>query len=192
MKLSGAILPLNSILKLSIICFIVSLSQPTFAIDGMWANFGVGMDNFLIQNKSNIGATQKTLGAFWKTNFNMKNRFLGYAELEMEAYVSQIKNNGTVNIYAVRPVFSFWDSEQKQRNWYWQFGIGISRFDDRDITPIRLSSNEQFATIFGIGMPLDAQHKHRLTLRYNHYSNGFLKRPNQGVDILSLDWHFQF
>ncbi|MCW8876741.1 MAG: acyloxyacyl hydrolase [Kangiellaceae bacterium] len=162
------------------------------AIDGALISFGTGMDNSLIQSKSSSGSGQSSFGFFWNSETNFEHGLFGYGELEYEFYYSQVSEDQEINIIAFRPVLNFWESTAKERNWYWQFGVGISYFDSKILPPIELSTNGQFATILGIGMPLDKGQQHRLTLRYNHYSNGYLETPNQGLDTISLDWHARF
>lgn len=165
---------------------------PTQAIDGAMVSYGQGMNDTLIQHEDISGANYLALGLFWDSGYSFENDNLGYGEVEIETYFAQVQDQQTLNIVAVRPVINFWDSAEKKRPWYWQFGVGLSYFDRQQIGPVTLSSNGQFATIFGVGLALDSAQKHRLTLRYNHYSNGYLKKPNPGLDTFSLDWHIRF
>ena len=180
--------------SLRLVSFLITLffTPTSFAVDGIMLSYGQGMNDVLIQYKDISGATHKSAGVFWNTNYSFNHDFLGYSELEVEAYFSEIKKEQTIDIIAVRPILNFWGTSAKDRSWYWQFGVGLSYFDSKRLDPVELSTNGQFATIFGLGMPLDDTHKHRLTLRYNHYSNAYIKTPNQGIDTLSLDWHYRF
>ena len=162
------------------------------AIDGGFISVGKGMDDTLIQSKSSNGATHSSIGLFWDSETHFKHGLFGYGELEYEFYFSQISKEQEINIVAFRPVINFWESPAKQRSWYWQFGVGLSYLDSKSLLPIELSTNGQFATVLGLGMLLDKAQQHRLTLRYNHYSNGYLETPNQGLDTISLDWHVRF
>jgi lipid A 3-O-deacylase len=162
------------------------------AVNGGFINLGTGLDASLIQSQSIRGASQTSVGLFWDTPYNFQHSWLGYSELEVELYISQFDKQQSTTIAAFRPLFNFWGNAEKDRAWYWQFGVGLSYFDNKHLAPVTLSTHAQFATIVGLGLPLDEQHQHRLTLRYNHYSNGYVKRPNPGLDTLSLDWHFHF
>ncbi len=174
-----------------LIAVIILAANSVSAVDGILINYGVGMNDTLIQNKSISDASQKTIGVFWKTDTSFKHDIFGYSELEFEGYVSHIEHHQSINIFSFRPVLSFWNNQSKETNWYWQLGAGLSYIDSKNFSPVDLSSNGQFALMFGIGMPLDKNHRNRLTLRYNHYSNGYLARPNHGIDTFSLDWHYQ-
>ncbi len=179
-----------------IITYLVFFSLPKahaegLAIDGVMLSYGQGMTDALIQYKDISGAQQYSLGLFWDTDYTFQHDLLGHAELSVEAYWSKISKQQTMKVLALRPVLTFWESQQKTRIWYWQAGLGVSYFDNKHLDPIEFSSNAQFAMIFGIGMPLDKAKQHQLTLRYNHYSNGYTSRPNQGLDTLTLDWHYR-
>jgi len=176
------------------IIFIASLfwlsTGISFAADGLLLSYGTGMGDQLIQAKSITGTEQTSLGLYWRSE--SRPPIFSSAQLEYEFYLSQLKHAQTLHIAAFRPVFNFWHRNADGPNWYWQFGIGISYFDGKQLDPVELSTQGQFATIFGLGMPLDTAEKHRLTLRYNHYSNGYTKNPNHGLDTLSLDWYMGF
>lgn len=181
-------------------CLITSLLINTLifnplalSTDGLMLNYGIGMNDWLVQSENLTGAKQATLGAFWKTDFNYQKAFFQYDELEIETYLSHItKDQQAITLIGLRPIFSFWQKTEEKHDWYWQFGVGVSYFDSKELSPIKLSTRPQFATILGVGMPFDKAHKHRITLRYNHYSNAYIKRPNPGLDTFSLDWHWQF
>jgi len=173
------------------ICLML-LIQPVMAFDGIMLNYGTGMNDALIQNKDISGASQKSIGVFWKTDTHFEHGILRYAELEIEGYIARIEKQQTMKLVAIRPVLSFWQDRKKTSNWYWQFGLGLSYFDKRELQPLKFSNNTQIAVIFGVGLPLDINRKQRLTLRYNHYSNAYLSQPNHGLDTFSLDWHYRF
>jgi len=159
------------------------------AIDGLWLSAGRGMNDALIQNKNISGARQQAAGIFWRSDYRFENSLLEDGELEFEAYAAQIKDRQSMKLIALRPVVSFWQNTAGGSEWYWQFGVGLSYFNSTRLSPIRFSSKAQFATLFGVGMPLGTNRSQRLTLRYNHYSNGYLRQPNPGLDTFSLDWH---
>ncbi|WP_185964372.1 acyloxyacyl hydrolase [Aliikangiella marina] len=161
------------------------------AVDGLMLSYGHGMNDALIQNQNISGASHQSIGLFWGSEYHFDHEWFGYSELEFEAYYSQIKLEQTRQIIAFRPILNFWGNKNQRRNWYWQFGVGISYFDDKQFMPVTLSTKGQFATMFGIGIPFNQQ-QNRLTLRYNHYSNAYLKKPNPGLDTISLDWHVSF
>ncbi|MGX5174975.1 acyloxyacyl hydrolase [Aliikangiella sp. IMCC44653] len=178
---------------IAVILGVIAINANSNAIDGFLLNIGSGMNDSLIQYKNIQSAKQFSLGMFWETETTFQHALFGYSELEIESYWSKIeKQDESMQVIAVRPVLSFWQSPEKSQAWYWQLGVGLSYFNQRHLHPIELSSKPQFATVVGLGTTLDKQQKHRLTLRYNHYSNAYLKRPNYGLDTLTLDWHYRF
>lgn len=173
-----------------VIAALFTLCTSTRAIDGLMFNIGNGIDDSLIQYNSSRDMKQYAAGVFWNTDFTFKHGLLGYADLTFEAYAAHLAGDKSLNLVAARPVLTFWESEEKQRSWFWQIGLGAAYLSDKELTESTLSTRAQFITLLGLGIPLDAQRKQHLILRYNHYSNGYLKRPNPGLDTISLDWTF--
>lgn len=60
------------------------------------------------------------------------------------------------------------------------------------VTPIYGSGDKRFSTRFnfgdhlGLGWAFGAQRAHELALRYQHFSNGSIKKPNPGEDFLQF------
>lgn len=84
------------------------------------------------------------------------------------------------------PMLRWWPSDY----FYAEIGVGatvLSRthFADRD-----LSTAYQFGNHIGVGTVIaDA---HRIGLRYSHFSNAGIKKPNPGLDVLQLTYTYQF
>ncbi len=156
----------------------------------LMVSYGTGLNDDFVQSENIESAKQYSLGLTWNSKIDMQKEYINYDKLEVEAYFSKISKEESINLLSVRPVFSFKFNQKSP--WYWQFGIGLSYFDSKQLTPAELSTHFQFATVLGLGISLDAMQRNRLTLRYNHYSNAYIKRPNPGIDTLSLDWHWHF
>jgi lipid A 3-O-deacylase len=77
--------------------------------------------------------------------------------------------------------------------WFVEGGIGVSL-----MSPLYRTSTRTFSTSFnfvdtlGIGRSLDAQHRHELSLRLQHFSNADIKRPNPGENFLQLRYAVAF
>lgn len=69
---------------------------------------------------------------------------------------------------------------------YLEAGIGVSFFKDSRIEDRRLGSSFQFEDRLGFGVRFYNQ---AIGLRTIHYSNGGLKKPNNGIESYSL--HYQ-
>ncbi len=68
---------------------------------------------------------------------------------------------------------------------YLEAGIGVSFFENTRIESQRLGSSFQFEDRFGVGVRFYNQ---TIGLRAIHYSNGGLKKPNNGIETYSLHY----
>jgi len=77
--------------------------------------------------------------------------------------------------------------------WFVEAGIGASV-----TSPVYRTATKQFSTAFnfvdvlGIGRSLDVEHRHDLSLRFQHISNADIKKPNPGENFLQLRYGFVF
>lgn len=71
---------------------------------------------------------------------------------------------------------------------YAEAGIGISLLDDTQFAGKNVSTHYQFEDRLGIGYRFGKQFSHSLALRYFHYSNAGFKKPNPGLDFISLSY----
>lgn len=67
---------------------------------------------------------------------------------------------------------------------YFEAGIGGTYFSQTTLGPRRLSTRFQFTEWVGVGLEL-GDHV-TLGWRYSHFSNGSIKRPNDGVDMQQI------
>lgn len=65
-------------------------------------------------------------------------------------------------------------------------GVGATLFDRTRVGGRRISTAWQFGDHLGLGVRLDA--RQQLSLRWSHYSNASIKRPNPGLDVIQLTW----
>jgi len=157
-----------------LIAVLLLLSFNAQADLSLLVNYGVGVKDGLIQYKSTVGATQRSIGLSWSVN----------KHLEIENYLTKINFYDNVTVYTTRPVFNFW----QKGNHYYEFGAGGSYFKHKDIGTIQLSTNLQFSLIAGVGFYVGSSRNNRVSFRYNHYSNASIKLPNVGLDTISIDW----
>lgn len=73
---------------------------------------------------------------------------------------------------------------------YIELGSGPTLLSKSEFANRRLSTHFQFGSNLGLGFLLNK--RHRIGVRYSHYSNANIKKPNQGLDVLSLVYDFQF
>ncbi len=69
---------------------------------------------------------------------------------------------------------------------YLELGIGASWLSNTDISGRRLSTHFQFEDKIGLGLRFGAQQQYDVGFRVIHYSNGSIKRPNNGVNMMLL------
>jgi hypothetical protein len=73
---------------------------------------------------------------------------------------------------------------------YWEFGIGFSLLNKQRFAGKDLGSHYQFEDRIGLIWQLHS--KAQLALRYMHYSNAGLQKPNPGLDFLALSYAYRF
>ncbi|MBI2381346.1 MAG: acyloxyacyl hydrolase [Gammaproteobacteria bacterium] len=106
--------------------------------------------------------------------------------LEIAAARLQGRHRGRedrLDIQTLRPVLRW----QADADWYAEFGLGYARLSSDEYEEIRMAKEDNFSLIAGVGLALDAARDWRLTLRYNHYSNGYTASPNPGLDYATLN-----
>lgn len=138
-----------------------------------------------------------TVGLAWPWSWR---ETLGNTEVtaQTEAYISHwsVQDFGggrqSLTQLGLVPVFRF-RLGQGRSDWFLEGGIGLSWLDQKLHAP-----NKQFSTRFnfhdmlGVGRSLGADRSRELSLRYTHYSNAGLRKPNPGLDVLQLRYAWKF
>ena len=75
---------------------------------------------------------------------------------------------------------------------FWEFGIGVSFLDKKRFAGKDLGSYYQFEDRLGLTLALDPAKKRSISLRYFHYSNGGLEKPNPGIDFINMSYAWRF
>ena len=94
-------------------------------------------------------------------------------------------------VLAVSPIFKKTICYCKKGRIYGEFGIGISFIDDTLFAGKNISTHYQFEDRIGIGYEFGKNYRYKIALRYFHYSNGGIKKPNPGLDFLSLSFLYK-
>ena len=78
--------------------------------------------------------------------------------------------------------------------WFGEGGLGISYLDgDYSIPDGRIfGSRLTFNGRLGIGRSFGGRAEHELSLNYLHFSNGGIKKPNPGMDLLQMRYAYRF
>ncbi len=128
---------------------------------------------------------KKDFPAKW---FEKENGYLsGYFEL---SYNRWEHSTGDINAIALSPVFAYYfKNADKYITPYIEFGIGGAYLDEHNIYDRRMGSNFQFEDRIGVGARIGF---FDVSLRYMHYSNANLVKPNHGIDIFILSTSIQF
>lgn len=150
---------------------------------------GYGVSLGYGQSKDDIDIYRVGLLRDWDVRWleNPTGYVTGYFELSYNRWET---DEETINGVALSPVFQYaFNTDIPEFYPYVEGGIGAAYIDDYFIKDRNLSSNLHFEDRIGVGIRF-----HQLDLRfiYLHYSNGSLKEPNDGIDILmgTLSWSF--
>lgn len=98
------------------------------------------------------------------------------------------RQHDTNFIIALSPVLRKTFSPGPSGRFFGEFGIGLSLLDDTTFAGKDVSTHYQFEDRLGLGYEFGKAHRYRLALRYFHYSNGGVKKPNPGLDFISLSF----
>ncbi|EJO32063.1 acyloxyacyl hydrolase [Achromobacter marplatensis] len=84
------------------------------------------------------------------------------------------------------PMFRWWTGER----FYLEAGIGATVFSSTRFANENISTAFQFGDHVGMGFLLTPNN--RIGVRYSHFSNASIKRPNPGLDLVQLTYTYQF
>ncbi|MBK9160600.1 MAG: acyloxyacyl hydrolase [Nitrosomonadales bacterium] len=115
------------------------------------------------------------------------------ASLGMWRGRSSVGNNQTITDLGITPVFRFQQKKMSGVAPYMEGGIGF-----HVITPTFIYNNRHFGSAFqfgdhvGFGVRFGEHHQFDLGYRYQHLSNGGIKKPNQGININQVHFVYHF
>ena len=118
-----------------------------------------------------------------------------YANLYLESSVNfwefgDDNQHDTNFVFALSPVLQFPISDMDQSELFIELGIGIALLSDTEFAGKNVSTNFQFEDRLGLVYRYGDRREHKLALRYFHYSNGGMKKPNPGLDFMSLSYTY--
>lgn len=96
------------------------------------------------------------------------------------------RSPGHVWQFSAIPMFRWWTGER----FYIEAGIGATLFSSTRFANENISTAFQFGDHVGLGFLVTPNN--RIGLRYSHFSNASIKRPNPGLDVLQLTYTYQF
>jgi lipid A 3-O-deacylase len=127
--------------------------------------------------------------------FDSGNSYLGgYWNLSLARWhATQYQNvegaSQNITDIGLTPVFRF--QGQNQRGWYAEGGIGAHLLSAAyDSGGKRLSTAFQFGDLIGVGYVFD--NRFELGVKLEHFSNGGIKHPNDGVNFAGVIARYRF
>lgn len=157
---------------------VLIFASPCRASDG--ASFELG---------SGDGAEMWRVGVFW----DWKRKSLSAGNWHVggywEAQFGQWSGSGkrTITDFGLTPVFRFQQTSPSRISPYVEGAIGFHL-----ISSTALDDNRRFSTAFqfgdhvGAGARFGERGRYDLSLRFQHLSNGSIKKPNNGINFLQI------
>lgn len=84
------------------------------------------------------------------------------------------------------PIIRWWPTA----GFYIEGGVGPTVLSRSQFAGEDLSTRFQFGSYLGTGLLLNK--RHRVGVRYAHYSNANIKKPNPGLDLIELNYTYRF
>jgi hypothetical protein len=152
----------------------------SFASDGVSFELGKGVGESAEMWR--VGVTRNWSKKWLETgNWHLG----GYWEAQFGQWSGADKR--TINDLGITPVFRFQQTELSKIAPYAEAGIGV-----HVITPTLLDDNRHFGGAFqfgdhvGAGLRFGPKGKYDLGMRFQHLSNGGLKKPNNGINFTQI------
>ena len=109
-----------------------------------------------------------------------------------EASVNHWTDDDSITALALSPVFILSPNRHSNIKPYIEAGVGVALISDTQIGRRQLSTTFHFEDRIGVGLRLGEQLRHDVNLRFIHYSNADIKKPNDGIDIFLLSYGYAF
>lgn len=112
-----------------------------------------------------------------------------YFESSINLWKYGVQNRHDTNfVLAISPVFQYPIGAINNFEMFAEFGIGLSLLNDTKFAGKNVSTHYQFEDRLGIMTRFGKNNANQISLRYFHYSNGGLKKPNPGLDFISFSY----
>lgn len=165
--------------------FVCPASAAGSFIDSASIEYGQGKD----MSKVRLGLQSEWKNPLWRFQ---NTQIGGYWDFSLANWHLERYRNANVSknitVIGVTPVFRL--ESHNRRGWYGELGIGAHYLSDLyENNGDKLSTHFQFGDHVGVGYRWD---KVDLTLKYQHYSNGGIKKPNSGADFVVLRLLYAF
>ncbi len=146
-------------------------------------SYGIGLG----QSKNGIDIYRVAMQKPYEPMFYQNSYFLltGYHEGSFNVWQNDQKN---VYALAYSPVFTAEFVTNSGYTPYIEAGIGFSLISDTFARHKNMSSHFQFEDRLGVGIKTE---KTDIYLRYMHYSNAGIKKPNDGLDLFMVGFRMK-
>ena len=160
----------------------------------LWSSSGGAMDGVSIEGGVGDARTSVVrVGAHWnwQKKWFTQNRWQlgGYWEAQAGGW----DNRGGVGALldlGITPVFRLTAADSP---WYFEGAIGFHWLSDYPVRGGRsFSSKFEFGDHLGVGVRYGERRQHDIGLRVQHLSNGGLRNPNPGINLILLHYKNHF
>jgi opacity protein-like surface antigen len=171
-----------------------------YAVAALWLGGAVNnvhaVDGVSVEGGSGDGTDMARVGVQW----NWKSRWFqgsnwhlgGYWDLALGHWHRSAPTgfNEDITEIGLTPVFRLQPNDLKGP--YLEAGIGAHVLSRTSLADKRFSTMFQFGDHLGAGYRFGAKGAFELGYRYQHLSNGSIKRPNNGINFhqIRLQYHF--
>ena len=162
------------------------ISTPAGAVDGVSVEYGQGNGTDLgrvgVQwdwNKKWLQTGDWHLGGYWDLS-------AGY----WNASNVPVGRNSSIIDIGLTPVFRV--QQNDMRGFYGEIAVGFHLLSHTTIGNKTLSTAYQFGDHLGAGYRFGDKGQYDLSYRYQHLSNGGIKKPNNGINFNQVRFQYHF
>jgi len=168
-------------------CTLVAISSTSSAADSASIEFGAGEKTKMVR----IGVQWKWEKQWWRSNGTHIGGYwdLTAAHWRGDRYRNIPGNKQNITAIGITPVFRFQNDSLK--GFYAEAGIGAHLLSELyDNNDKQLSTRFQFGDHIGIGYVFSNDLD--VSLKIQHFSNGSIKKPNDGVNFAVIRASYPF
>lgn len=165
----------------------ICLSSASHAIDSMSVEIASGNETKMLR----LGAQWEVTNRWWESNGTHIGAYwdLTLAQWREERFQNQPNERRNITDIGITPVFRF--QNDNKLGLYGEVGIGAHFLSGLyDNNGRKLSTHFQFGDHLGIGYVFS--NKLDIGLKFQHFSNGGYKQPNNGVNFGILQARYTF
>jgi hypothetical protein len=176
-----------SSVALALGCAFAALSTASYAVDSASLEFGSGDQTKMVR----VGAQWKWDKQWWRSNGTHIGGYwdLTLAQWRGDRFRNVPGNKQNITVLGITPVFRLQSDNLK--GFYAEVGIGahlLSELYDNDGK--QLSTSFQFGDHIGLGYVL--RNNADISVKIQHFSNGSIKKPNDGVNFAVVRVSYPF